>query len=463
MKKKIIAYSLIAIILGVSCSGMKNNKDIKPFDAKPFIGKLTNRIYCQKDSTLSYALYLPSNYDSTKRFPLIFFFDSHGGGNLPLNMYKDLAEKYKYILVGTYNSQNGQQLDDINISINKTFEDVYSKLAIDKKRVYTAGFSGGSRVALTIAQSRNDVSGVIACSAGVNSMTLKNKLSIICFTGNTDFNYVEMNMLDKYLGNNGFKHHLEIFNGKHEWPSIDKIEDAFVWFEIIGNKNESLLNNFINSNQARIDELKKKNNTYEVYCNLNKLIDFVGDTEESASYLSEFKKYESTTDVQKILKHKIDLQTEEISKCLDFSNNYMPKDAKWWTDKIKSIIAKTKTGDIETQLMNKRLLANLSISSYSYCSSMLASNQFADVEKFLKIYQLSDPTNSYTSFFYSCYYAKNNLPEKSLESLENAAKLGFFEIDKIKNDMSFDAVRQLKRYNEVIEMINANKKKKIAN
>src|SRR5580698_9309050 len=72
-------------------------------------GIVVDSVICSDDPSQIYAVYLPTKYDSSKKWPIIYFFDPHGVGNLPLILYKDLAEKYGFILAGTYNSKNGMQ------------------------------------------------------------------------------------------------------------------------------------------------------------------------------------------------------------------------------------------------------------------------------------------------------------------------------------------------------------------
>ncbi len=70
-------------------------------------GVVIDSVICSDDSSQIYAIYLPSKYDTSKKWPVIYFFDPHGVGNLPVILYKDLAEKYGFIIAGTYNSKNG--------------------------------------------------------------------------------------------------------------------------------------------------------------------------------------------------------------------------------------------------------------------------------------------------------------------------------------------------------------------
>src|SRR4029077_2132851 len=55
----------------------------------------------------SYALYLPTSYSTRKRFPIIYAFDPGARGKTPVELMKDAAERYGYIVVGSNNSRNG--------------------------------------------------------------------------------------------------------------------------------------------------------------------------------------------------------------------------------------------------------------------------------------------------------------------------------------------------------------------
>src|SRR5689334_1247009 len=56
-------------------------------------GKLILRVVCKSDPAQSYALYIPAKH-SHDTLPVIYFFDPHGDGSLPLTKYKSLADRY---------------------------------------------------------------------------------------------------------------------------------------------------------------------------------------------------------------------------------------------------------------------------------------------------------------------------------------------------------------------------------
>src|SRR5487761_2262382 len=69
-------------------------------------GKVIPHVVCKADAGQSYALYIPAK-GNHELLPVIYFFDPHGDGSLPLNKYKALADEYNFILIGSNNSKNG--------------------------------------------------------------------------------------------------------------------------------------------------------------------------------------------------------------------------------------------------------------------------------------------------------------------------------------------------------------------
>jgi hypothetical protein len=70
-------------------------------------GEIIQKVSCLSDAEQSYALYLPTAYTPAKRWPIIYCFDPAARGSLPLERFRQAAEKYGLIIVGSNNSRNG--------------------------------------------------------------------------------------------------------------------------------------------------------------------------------------------------------------------------------------------------------------------------------------------------------------------------------------------------------------------
>ena len=126
-------------------------------------GQVIENVTCKADSQQSYSLFLPSRYAPDKKWPILYAFDPAARGKLPVNLFKEAAEKFGFIVVGSNNSRNGLQVTPI---IAALWVDTHERFSIDERRVYTAGFSGGARVASSVGFTYRGVAGVIACSGG---------------------------------------------------------------------------------------------------------------------------------------------------------------------------------------------------------------------------------------------------------------------------------------------------------
>ncbi len=193
-------------------------------------GQVIASVVCDGDATETYALYLPSGYDSSRTWPVIYGFDPGGRGLNPVERYRAAAEKYGYIVAGSNNSRNGSWAVT-QAAVSAMTRDVASRFNIDEKREYVAGMSGGSRVALGIGLSSSTVAGVMASSAGYPDNQRRKELPFPVFetAGTEDFNYLEMRGMDRDLKT---PHRLAVFEGGHMWLSSELAVGAVEWMEI---------------------------------------------------------------------------------------------------------------------------------------------------------------------------------------------------------------------------------------
>lgn len=188
-------------------------------------------VFCESDSTQSYALYLPSTYEPAKRWPIIYFFDPGGRGRRPLELYQQAAEKYGFIFAGSNNSRNFS--NDQWKSVSAIWQDTHARLALDERRTYTSGFSGGARVAGAMALNcpKCQIAGVIAHGAGYpsNQLGSQDKLLYFFAVGDHDFNWPEVMKIRREREEHDQPYRVRVFSGSHQWAPPDVLEDAVEW------------------------------------------------------------------------------------------------------------------------------------------------------------------------------------------------------------------------------------------
>ncbi len=198
-------------------------------------GQVIDRVTCAADPSQSYALFVPANYTPSRPWPVIFAFDPGGRGRVPVERYQAAAERYGYIVVGSNNSRNGGM--EFPRVLAALTNDVAARLALNPRRVYLAGMSGGARTALGVALASKEIAGVIASSAGYPDSNIRKTLSFPLFAtaGTEDFNHLEMRKLDRALTT---PHRLAIFDGGHVWLSSELALQAVEWMQLHAMKAE---------------------------------------------------------------------------------------------------------------------------------------------------------------------------------------------------------------------------------
>ncbi len=200
------------------------------YAAEPPRGRIIDDMKCAAEPFQGYALYLPSNYSPERSWSLILAFDPRARGRSPVERFQAAAESYGYIVAGSNNSRNGSW--EVSMAaIEAMSADVYARFRIDDKRIYTAGMSGGARVAMQVALGSGRIAGVIASSAGFPDSVPRKTVSFAVFgtAGTEDFNYLEMRLLDRSLTT---PHRVVIFEGGHTWLSSELATEAVEWMEI---------------------------------------------------------------------------------------------------------------------------------------------------------------------------------------------------------------------------------------
>lgn len=214
------------------------------------LGQIIDDVQCKDDASQHYSLYLPPHFTPLRRWSVILAFDAGGRGRRAVERYQAAAEKYGYIVAGSNNSRNGPWEISLNAAQAMT-ADVDQRFPVDPKRIYTAGMSGGARVAMKLAMDSNIIAGVFASSAGFPDDARDSvRFPIFGSAGTDDFNHQEMHVLDRDLKS---PHRIEVFEGGHTWLPVELATDGVEWMEI-----QAMKSGLRGRDQKLIDEIFAK-------------------------------------------------------------------------------------------------------------------------------------------------------------------------------------------------------------
>jgi predicted esterase len=219
-------------------------------------GQIIQDVRCNDDPAQHYSLYLPSHFTTDRSWPVILLFDAGGRGRRGVERYQAGAERYGYIVAGSNNSKNGPWKPSLEAARALT-ADVTRRFPVDLKRIYTAGMSGGARVAMMLAlhpeviaqRIHPEIAGVFASSAGFPPGEFRESVGFPIFgtAGTEDFNYREMSHLDRTLRS---PHHVVVFEGGHTWLPVEVATEAVEWMEL-----QAMTSGIRPRDQALIDDL----------------------------------------------------------------------------------------------------------------------------------------------------------------------------------------------------------------
>src|SRR5580700_4973686 len=232
----------------------RSQRDLQP-------GVVVPKVSCATQPEQSYALYLPSHYTREKRWPIVYAFDPAAHGNIPVELMKEAAERYGYLLAGSNNSHNGAWKPEADAA-QAMFQDTHARLTIDNNRVYFAGFSGGARLASSLAQRCNCAAGVLLNGAGFSPSSPPGAdatFSVFAAVGTFDFNYSEVLDLDAKLAALRYSHSLRRFDGPHQWAPANVMDEALAWFRLIAMKDghEERDMDFVKAQAAEVEKRAK--------------------------------------------------------------------------------------------------------------------------------------------------------------------------------------------------------------
>lgn len=442
-------YLLIISLFFLSCNnGPKTNPSASaPTTAQDSSHAITyDKIKCnpgeyssvqsQTNPAISFTVYCPKNYIESQNFPIIYFFDPHADGKLPLEKYRIHADEMNIILAGCNSSKNGMSMEESETAAKAMIADCRNRLPINSEVQIVAGFSGGSKVACVTAMQNHFLSGLIACSGSVfDKNSFSDSLAIVSMAGQKDFNYHEMTAFNNAVTNNP---HIYIeTENTHEWPPADAMKMAFQ-FEILNAisknkipKDQQLLQQWHNEWNTTIAQHEKKNDVFITYQTLQNAVEAFKGLSDVASWQNKLSAIEKSADYSRYVTKQRNLiyQEKEMQKMLN--DAFVNQNISWWEKEITDL----KTGEKQTNdpliaALNGRLLGYIGIAAYSY-SNQLVNENLPDADKVLSIYKTAEPENAEAWFLSAVYHANNNQNELAMQDFQKSLTLGFKEQSRI--------------------------------
>lgn len=451
VKMSALRWCFVAIIflsyLVVSCSGNSSY-----YLRKQLKFSTTQHMVCTYDISQSYQVYLPTAFVKNKKWPIVYMFDPHANGQLAIDHARDAAERYNFILIASNNSKNNAPNIDHIISI--LFADVASRYPVNEKLVYAVGFSGGGRVASSIALSTGKIRGIITCSAGLtdlNPVSVPHKFEVYAIAGKEDFNYEEGMSISTQLSGTGWLYTIDTFDGGHNWPANKYFDDAFLWFNLNAMRDKTI------APDSKLIDVKYNNclSKFKHLLNDKKYIQAEAEGRKGLAFFDQLHNVrridKEVQNIESLDGYHVEKQRESEIKNIEqqLRDGYLQRfgsgDLNWWHHEIETLNNKLKTEQEDMmRQMYCRVKGFLGIVCYSYTSKAIASKDLNLATKCINIYGMVEPENTDCYFFKALLYDFKNQSDSAVLMINRAKEFGFTDTLKIREQFSKKTLLLLK-------------------
>jgi hypothetical protein len=364
---------------------------------KPKTAVIDKTETCRSNPKHTYQVFVPSVEQGDNQLSMLVLIDPHGDGKLAVNGFKDVAQKYQTVVIGSNLIKN----NDPNFikELEELIADVKNRYPVGNI-LFVGGFSGGARMGLAYATG-HPVKGVLACGAlaqkeEINSISCK----IMCLIGMEDFNFIEAApfVLDPLSMPSNLA--IEITKTSHDWQKKEQLAEAFRYLLLlvmppgIPAEKKKYIKDFVAEQKQRIETAEKAGEHLQA-CLISK--NMMGNPY--------FERETNFMDLTDELAEKTGFrnQAAELNKNFQFEaklrdaylNALVKNDSAWWNNEIKTLNSKIAEEKNEFSLQTyKRIKGFLGIACYSLSSRFAEEKDAPKLEQVLVVYRMVEPSNS---------------------------------------------------------------------
>jgi predicted esterase len=436
------------------------------------VGTIVPKVAALAKPEQSYALYLPSQYSLGKLWPIVYAFDPGARGKMPVELMKDAAERYGYIVVGSNNSRNGSWKIEAEAA-QAMLLDTQERLAIDVHRAYFAGFSGGARVAARLAQLCKCAAGVLLNGAGFqpeDAGSPDRTVAVFAAAGTYDFNYGEIVRMDVALEKLHYIHFLRAFDGPHQWAPSTAMAEALAWFRMQAMKSgrdsrdDSLIAAFAAQEGDRARAFEQSGEVYFAWKEYRQAEEAIAGLADNADLRAKAEVLEKDKAVREGVKHERqdfddqDQLTRDISSGFAALRESQPNRAEIRTDTGQKIFALRDRAEREKRVEKlrvlKRALAGVMVQAMESGLERLEQEDPGQARDYFELACEADPDSAWALGNLAVAKALDGDRKGALEALRRArsrSKEPSQFIDWLKEEPGFTKLRGTSEFNALLE------------
>jgi hypothetical protein len=426
-------------------------------------GEIVERVECEKSPEISYALYLPSAYSAETLWPIIWCISPGGNGLRPVQLLQPAAERYGYILVGAYDCKNGPWPAN-DRAMKAMARDIDKRFAVDPKRHYGIGLSGGARIVIDRAiKERRAFSGVILCGAVYSprrQLPRSGDLLIIGMVGDGDLALSEHMRAEKQLAGKFPQWH-EVFAGIHQWPPQQLATEAVELLEAMAmlrgrkQRDETFLQQLVAERMAAAERLLASGQpllALRKYRQTGVLLEQVAGAERATQQAQELAQKPQVKQLQEI----------EQQFVAELSIVSRMTEQKAYEQAVKSMQARmSSAGDHARRARSALHLAGIYLSQRAW--SLVQSDHLEQARDVFVAARTLYPDNPLPAYNAACMFLRTSGDTtRAMLLLKDAAKHRFDNLELLRSDTDLDPLRELPEFAEIERVVEQNQEQGLA-
>jgi hypothetical protein len=183
-------------------------------------------------------LYLPTNFDSSKKWPVLFLCDTEGEPEKKMRYLQATVEKNGYIIATTKALKDSLSLTNKVLGISSALNALREFLPLDANRIYTLGYDSGGQLATIVPSMVRGVTGVLSVASGVllDLIDPKEPFDFVGIMGRADYQYLYLLEKEALLDQRKIPNYMLYHEGGHQWPDLAYLDMGMQMLTLMGMK-----------------------------------------------------------------------------------------------------------------------------------------------------------------------------------------------------------------------------------
>jgi len=433
-------------------------------------GVIQPNVSCLSDSDMTYALYLPTGFTEDRLWPVLVCLDPAARGIVPVERFREGAEQHGFILIGSNHARNYDSRS-VERSLTAIFNDLGNRYPIHANGVYGTGFSGGARVALTLASRFGHFQGVIACGAGFDPRYPPDpfgRFPVLMTLGQHDSNYCAMRIQYRDLRKYGRDVGMLLFDGVHDWPKEADCMRALGWLRIramasgAAPRDNAWQQTFLSDLMTWAEQLAGENRLLEAMC----AMELVEESQaEKANLMDRIQQLRSRADMQKMRSDEYEMvqwemgQMKEIEAimaharqpALDIQERSGLR--QWVRSRARNYADMCSDTDPMQAVAGERMLDFLWRRPFEGIMIEMADHQYDQAIRLGELALIVQPDNWAAHYNIACAASRKGDLRTAFQSLEQAIETGLQNPEQIWSDADLGQLTSSSKYRKKLERL----------